>query len=251
MSVVQARTKTDWAPCGRREVHQDYYTPRPAIADYSDYWGTVSDPDGVVRKRNTSDERMRFQDDILEDATWLNSLECDSVLDFGAGLGWFLGMCSAPIKGAVEIAPQAIKALESKGVRVYGQLSEVSTSSYSCVIAHHVLEHVTDPIGALVHIHRILYSGGHLLVGTPDFGSPCAKRFGQNYRLLHDKTHCSLFTLEGMTRMLRDNGFEILETTFPFPERYATPENWARWNDTSKVSPPWPGNFITLKCQRA
>lgn len=249
MSAV--RTKTEWAPCGRREVHQDYYTPRPASADYSDYWGTVKDPDGKVRKRNTQTERLLFQQDVTEEVRWLNSLQCDSVLDFGAGLGWFLECCSMPIKAAVEIAPQAVRELESKGIRVYGELSEVSTSSYNCVIAHHVLEHLTDPIGAVAHIHRILYAGGYLLVGTPDFASPCAKRFGSNYRLLHDRTHCSLFSLEGVMRMLRDHGFDVLDVTFPFPERYAVQENWARWNDTTKVSPPFPGNFVSLKCQRS
>jgi SAM-dependent methyltransferase len=118
------------------------------------------------------------------------------------------------------------------------------------VMCYHVIEHVADPIEFIGDIRRVLRPGGWLILGTPDFASPCAKRFGDNYRMLHDPTHCSLFTLESMHRLLRDRGFTIQDVCFPFPERYATAETFARWNDTGSVSPPWPGNWMTFYCQR-
>ena len=90
-----------------------------------------------------------------------------------------------------------------------------------------------------------------MILGTPDFASPCAKRFGDSYRMLHDKGHVSLFTNESMHRFLIDNGFTIDEVRHPFPEEYATAENFARWNDTSRMSPPWPGNWMTFYARKA
>jgi hypothetical protein len=53
-----------------------------------------------------------------------------------------------------------------------------------------------------------------------------------------------------MHRFLRDHAFHIDDVRFPFPARYATAENFARWNDTSQVSPAWPGNWMTFYCTR-
>jgi hypothetical protein len=86
-------------------------------------------------------------------------------------------------------------------------------------------------------------------MSTPDFASPCAKRFGDHYRMLHDPTHVSLFTLESMHRFLRDHGFRIDDVRFPFPERLATAETMERWRRgpvDGEWSPPWPGNWVTF-----
>jgi len=109
---------------------------------------------------------------------------------------------------------------------------------------------MADPERELFEIRRVLKKGGWLVLGTPDFHSPCAVRFGENYRMLHDPTHVSLFSLDGMSRLVRDFGFTIEDVRFPFPERYATAETMARWLDTSQVSPPWPGNWMTFFCRK-
>ena len=118
------------------------------------------------------------------------------------------------------------------------------------VVCYHMIEHCKDPIFAIAEIRRVLKPGGWLILGTPDFDSPCAQRFGDNYRMLHDDTHCSLFTCESMHRFLKDGAFDIQEVKYPFPDRFATAETFARWHDTSKMSPPWPGNWMSFYCQR-
>lgn len=223
---------------------------RDASTDYSAYWGQKTDPDGHVRDRNTDEERERYLSDVSEEIAFVNSLTPVSVLDFGAGLGWMLSALDAPHKTAVEIAPEALVSLRQAGADVYTDIEQVPSNSQDVVICHHVIEHLPDPIGALNQIHRVLHGRGWLVLSTPDFGSPCAVRFGRNYRLLHDPTHCSLFTLESLSRMLKDHGFTIHRIAYPFPERYATAENFLRWNDTSKTSPPWPGNFISIFATR-
>lgn len=45
---------------------------------------------------------------------------------------------------------------------------DVDDGSFDFVVANHVLEHLTDPIGALIEWHRILRPGGLLLFAVPD-----------------------------------------------------------------------------------
>lgn len=246
----QPRPKA-WAPCGKRENWQDYYVVREASADYSDYWGEKIDPDGKTRQRNSEAERQQFLADNVEQIKFINDLMPVSVLDFGAGLGWMLSAIEASYKVAIEIAPEAIEVLRQAGTVVHQCIRQVPSNSVDVVICNHVIEHLDDPIEAVGQMRRVLHKDGWLVISTPDFGSPCAARFGENFRLLHDKTHCSLFTLEGLMRLLRDQAFDIRKAAFPFPERYATAENFMRWNDTSKVSPPWPGNVVSVFAQRS
>lgn len=246
----QPRIKANWSPTGRSENTQDYYVVREAVADCEDYWAPKSDPDGVVRNRDTEDERQQYLADLATELSFVNELSPDSVLDFGAGLGWFLSGVKSPRKLAVEPSTYGSMRLARQGIPVYYDIADVPTCFASVVVSHHVFEHLKDPISAINHVRRVLNHGGYLVLGTPDFGSPCAVRFGQYYRMLHDKTHCSLFTLESMTRFLRDHGFDIIAVKFPFPDRYATAENFMRWNDTTTVSPPWPGNWMTFYARR-
>ncbi len=44
----------------------------------------------------------------------------------------------------------------------------VASDEFNFVVANHVLEHVTDPIGALIEWHRILKRDGLLLISLPD-----------------------------------------------------------------------------------
>jgi SAM-dependent methyltransferase len=238
------RVSCEWSPTNATRRTQSYYVRREPTGDYANYWGKVVDPDGVVRNR--TDEREQYLADIADETEFFRVHKFDTVADVGAGLGWFLEAIPAAKKIAVEVAPQALDVLSTKGWIVRTNACDLWTSHHDAIFCHHVIEHADDPVGMLHHIRRALVMGGWLVIATPDFGSPCAKRFGENYRLLKDPTHVSLFTSESMHRLLRDHGFSIRDVRFPFPERYATANNFARWNDASKTSPPWPGSFLTF-----
>ena len=86
---------------------------------------------------------------------------------------------------------------------------------------------------------------------TPNFDSGVARRFGKNYRLLHDKTHISLFSDCGLKQLLEDYGFFIDRIDYPFFEtEYFTKENLLRLFDTQKVSPPFYGNVMTIYARK-
>lgn len=233
----------------------DYFTRREPTkpVDYEEtYWGTIVDPDGNVRDR--SKEREKHLEDIGQEISFLNSLPPGRILDVGCGLGFLLsGLGDGWEKHGVEVSHFAAQHARQYGTIFVGDLAAASYPDgyFDVVVIHHVIEHLDDPIGAILEIRRILKPGGWLVLGTPDFDSGCARRFGDKYRLLHDPTHVSLFTNESMHRFLRDHGFFIERVEYPFFEtRYFTPENLMRLFDTNTISPPFYGNFMTFYCRK-
>lgn len=233
----------------RREPGPDAYT--------QDYWAPKADPDGVVRDRLA--EREQYLMDIAQELRFFRELNPARVLDYGCGMGWFLdALGSRKLRHGFEDSPKAIAwcrehySFTTERADGFGNgVLHHAIREYDALFCHHVIEHVGWHPELLVQLFWCaLKLDGHLVISTPDFDSPCAKRFGENYRLLHDPTHISLFSQDGLLRLLRDTGFTVDRVEYPFPDRYATPENFARWNDTSKISPPWPGNFITAYCRK-
>lgn len=247
----QPRNKTRWSPVGRTQTHQDYYCVRAASADFSGYWAPQVDPDGVTRNRMSYTEHAAYIETVADEVAFIRSLPTGRIIDFGAGPGWFLGAFPEWERLGIEVADDAVAALHETGISHAYSLDDVADCWADVTVCYHVIEHMTDPEDVIAELRRTLRPGGHLILGTPDFDSPCAQRFGDRYRMLHDATHCSLFSLESMHRFLRDHGFEIDDVTFPFPAKYATAETMDRWNDTTQVSPPWPGNWMTFYCRRS
>jgi len=226
--------------------------PKEKARYEQEYWGTVTDLEGNVRNR--FEEKERYLEDISEEIRFINNLNPGKILDVGCGLGFLLsGINNGWEKYGVEISKIAAKHATKFGNIFCGELKEANYKAnyFDVVVLYHVIEHIENPIDLLLEIRRILKPGGHLILGTPDFDSACARRFGKNYRLLDDKSHISLFTTESMYCFLSDYGFEIEHVSYPFFEtRYFTKENLLRLFDTSKISPPFYGNIMTFYCKK-
>ena len=90
-----------------------------------------------------------------------------------------------------------------------------------------------------------------MILGTPDFDSAMARLYKDKFRLLHDKTHVSLFSLDSIMRMLRDNGFKITFLDFPyFDTGYFNKKNILKIFSKKGVSPPFYGSFVTIVCKK-
>lgn len=252
------------------ELTTPYYRTHELSAppDYDAYWTDVVDPDGKRRDRTSTHERDQYLDDIKQEIQFVRGLRPNArtLLDVGCGLGWFLSGVASGLgygrrdgggweKYGVEVSGFAARSAraECRAAEIHHGTLDTARCEYDyydVVFCHHVIEHVECPEEFVSQIRKTMSPGGHLVIATPDFDSPCARRFGENYRMLHDPTHVSLFTGESMHRFLRDFGFTIDRVEYPFPERYATAETMERWKDTSKVSPPWPGNWMTFYCRK-
>ena len=208
-----------------------------------------------MRSRRTAGECAQYIQDVHAELSFAQKIgeaaDDRRVLDFGAGAGWFLRQLGGGWdKSAIEIDESAV-ALWPSDIKRLWSFGYLAYQSYDLVVCHHVIEHCEHPEHVACDLADVLRPGGAMIFATPDFDSPCAKRFGQNYRMLHDPGHISLFSRASAERFLVDHQFRILDVQYPFPERYATPENFARWNDTTKISPPWPGNWMTFYCTKS
>ena len=233
----------------------EYYVSVPPgrTPDFEEaYWCTVTDPDGRVRNR--LEERDQFLADIDYAVAFLKTLPPGRILDVGCGLGWLLDALPASWeKHGLEVSRVAADFAGKFGKIFHGTLHEspYEDNFFDVIFMHQVIEHVDKPEEDIKVLRRILKSGGVLILGTPDFDSGAARRFRGNYRLLHDQSHIRLFSNESMHRFLRDHGFHIFRTEYPFFEtRLFTSENLQRLFDRSQISPPFYGNFMTFFCEK-
>ena len=237
-----------------RKLYEDesrYYISRALKepVDYEkSYWGTITDPDGCVRDRQQ--ERQQHIDDLYDEINYVKHQTPGRILDVGCGLGFFLSSLSDKWeKHGVEISKFATEEAKRWGHVYCGDLTDAGYPDefFDIVMMHHVIEHIEQPERLITDVSRVLKVGGKLILGTPDFDSGAARRFGDNYRLLCDATHVSLFSSDSMHRFLRDYGFKIEYVEYPFfKSRHFTEQNLLRMFDTSQVSPPFYGSFMTF-----
>ena len=212
----------------------------------------MTDPDGV--ERDLLAERERRVEDVKEELAHVHTLPVGKILDVGCGLGYFLSAVDERWeKHGVELSAFAAERASRHGTIHHGDLRSANYPSahFDVVVLYHVIEHMLHPVEELEEIFRVLKPGGTLIVGTPDFDSACARRYGEKYRLLHDPTHISLFSRDSLDRFLWDHGFFVDRVEFPyFDTRYFTTENLERLKDTNAISPPFYGNIMTFYCRK-
>jgi 2-polyprenyl-3-methyl-5-hydroxy-6-metoxy-1,4-benzoquinol methylase len=228
----------------------------PRSKDFEEaYWGEVTDPDGKKRNLLTEEERQKHLGNIKEELAFLNKLIPGRMLDIGCGPGYLLSALNDPKweKHGLDVSAFACEYGKQWATMHVGTIEDTTfpDNHFDVIVMHHVIEHIPDPERTIEAVFKVLRPGGTLLICTPDFDSGCARRFGENYRLLHDPTHITLFCNESMHRFLRDHGFVIDRTQYPFFDTpYFTEENLMRLFDTSKVSPPFYGNFMSFYCHK-
>ena len=182
-----------------------YFTRREptAPADFEEgYWGVATDPDG--NRRNLADERDKKLEDLKDELAHINALPPGRILDVGCGLGHLLsGVDPLWERHGVEISAYAAERAQEWGTIWHGNLASANypAAHFDVVTLYHVIEHMTDPYAEMLEIDRVLRPSGHLIIGTPDFDSACARRFGPRYRMLHDPTHISLFSATSLRRI--------------------------------------------------
>ena len=239
-------------------MNPQFYRSRPKPADVPtgrDYW-IKADPDGVVRDLSTPEERAQKNEDAADELEELRYR--DPVVDIGCGVGTLLWTLRKHRTGGdrsvvqpIGVEPDewaATEAMRYTRCLVVNSIEALPAASFDGALCYHVIEHVAEPEPFVGEIHRILNRGGKLVISTPNFDSPVAERWGDNFRLLKDPTHISLFGTAGLIRLLEHVGFRVDRVWYPFPERLQTKDSALRLLDDPEttISPPAPGNIVSM-----
>ena len=84
---------------------------------------------------------------------------------------------------------------------------EEVTGNFDVICLWDLIEHVTDPRAFLTQVRRLFRTGTHLLIQTPRYGR-VAELFGESWRYLLPVEHVVLYSLEALTALLSEFGFQ-------------------------------------------
>ena len=91
----------------------------------------------------------------------------DTVVEFGAGLGWNLAHLNCARRIATDLEDFLPANLKQAGVEFHSDASALPQATANIIICHHVLEHVENPREMLHEARRILKPNGKILIFVP------------------------------------------------------------------------------------
>jgi len=141
------------------------------------------------------------------------------LLDVGCATGAFLSAARQrgwAVRG-VEIGVASVDYARSRlGLDVErGSLYmfDAPNASFDLVAMLEVVEHLEHPADSFRRIHRLLASGGLLLLTTPNFDSLFRRLFGVRWWVVNcEDEHIVLFNRATLARMLECHGYEVVDT---------------------------------------
>lgn len=146
-------------------------------------------------------------------------------LDVGCGDGRFLRTLerlNVPRSGlyGLELDQAVVDGLRAAGYNgVFCERVETTAkipeNRIDLITMFHVIEHVDDPGAVVRQIARWLSPGGVFALETPNLDSLDARLFQRTYwGGYHIPRHWNLFTPQSISRLLGDNGLEVVGTLF-------------------------------------
>jgi SAM-dependent methyltransferase len=131
-----------------------------------------------------------------------------AVVEIGAGYCAWINNVAAARRVAVDVWPEvarfAAPGVETRVLDASRELLTLGASSFDVVLASNILEHFEPGVAISVveDVHRVLKSGGRLIIIQPNFRY-AAKHYFDDY------THRSVFTDVSLPNLLRAHGFRI------------------------------------------
>jgi SAM-dependent methyltransferase len=152
------------------------------------------------------------------------------ILDYGFGTGsWLLTMRRLGYRhlAGYDIAANAHRGeeLAAAGIRVTSDLADLAAGSLDCVRLEHVFEHLTDPLGVLRALHRLLRPAGLLVMTFPAIYPWLGiEKLEESPFLgyLQLPIHLAHHSIESASRLVRSAGLELVALRITRPERFIT-----------------------------
>lgn len=151
-----------------------------------------------------------------------------ALLDYGCGDGGYLEAIAGRgfrLQGYENDAAQAARVAERLDVPVHSDIKVLlacHAGTFDAVTLHMVLEHLTDPDGALAAVRHLLKPGGILYVVVPHIDSIEARIFGRRWHNLDPPRHISLPTVAHLRRLADRHGYALVRhAPVSFPNGFA------------------------------
>lgn len=92
---------------------------------------------------------------------------------------------------------------------------------FSVITLNNVLEHIESPEGVIKKIHSMLDKNGMIVVKVPNDFSDLQQEsnklvINKNWWICYPD-HLNYFSMDSLSKLIEENGFEILEKTVDFP----------------------------------
>ncbi len=190
-----------------------YTNPRYGAAEIAEAYRAVEDPLYVLEREGRV---LTFERHLRPIEALAGPGPGRRLLDVGCHIGVFLEIAGAHGWEAWGVEPSrwAVEIARAKGLRVIeGTLREAAFPDawFDVVTMWDVIEHLSDPMGELREVHRILKPGGWVVIHTMDIESPFARLLGARWPWLMEM-HLYYFSRRTLRRMLERAGFESVRT---------------------------------------
>jgi SAM-dependent methyltransferase len=138
-----------------------------------------------------------------------------TLLEVGCSTGEFLLVAREQFETCcgVEADTRAVRTAQTRGLDCHaGALAEAALpdGSFDVAVLYHVIEHFRDPRRELRELNRLLRTGGHLVVETPDIETIWFRILGARWRQIIPD-HLFFFSRSTLNRLLSEEGFTVTE----------------------------------------
>jgi len=142
------------------------------------------------------------------------------LLDFGSGWGIFLAAAQQRgwlTRGLEPLPASSVFARAAFGLRITTDTLRAHTfpaEYFDVVTAFQVFEHLSEPRAVLQILHNALRQSGVLFIEVPCYKACMMRLTGWRHRHFVSD-HLNFFCCKTLTRLLEDNGFEVIDHCHP------------------------------------
>ncbi|NUR81608.1 MAG: methyltransferase domain-containing protein [Dermatophilaceae bacterium] len=206
--------------CGTASV-----LPRPSEQDLADFYGasyfTADTGFGYGDYDGTSwagAQAVRAWDELQVWAPEVADVPVRTLLDVGAATGEFALRAERDGWYAVacEVGDTARESAAAKGLTTVTTISE-ATGPFGVISMFHVLEHLIDPLAALVDARGAVDARGVLVIEVPQWNSAGRIVRGSGWAQFRPPEHINFFSRRSLARARRHTGWDMVRSSTPYP----------------------------------
>lgn len=215
------------ARAGRKEVlasHTYEHRAQSMLQVLNDKYETIEEEEPVCMNDNTEDEKPpSYYENIRNDMIPLIPEDAKCILEVGCAAGMTgreLKKRPGTFVAGIELNAKAAEAAKAVLDDVLqGNIEEIdlpySDASFDCVLFADVLEHLVDPLSALLKVRRLLKKGGTVVASIPNvqFHGVIQRLIEGNWTYekegILDETHLRFFTFKEIEKLFSQAGYSI------------------------------------------